>query len=1033
VTQVIDYFSDAPLGQLVYDRTYSRKQHTEECEQIDCSCPKERWPDTVRRVVDGNLAFVDPKFIEPGERDDLYNLLLNRQLIPAGRHLWVTGVPGRSFTQNCHVAGFETGYAEHCGFVFSELMKGGGVGANYSSRYLSALTPLSSVAVRFICSWEHADFDSLLPLLGGNELFDPQNELEITIADSREGWVESLETVIKVSSSRVPTTIIFDLSEIRAKGSPIRGFGGVSSGPLPLAILLSQVANITNTNYGSPVTVTPEIAMQIDHCIAGAVIAGNVRRSARMSIMHWNDPAIEWFLQCKVDHSNHWSTNISVEIDNEFFHELPDEKSWASFVYEKVIEGMLRDGEPGFYNSSLASEGENTHIGATNPCISPETWTLTSDGPRKVGELVGSICELAVDGEFIKTQSDGFFQTGVKDTLEISFKNWKTPLVCTPNQKLHTPNGWVEASTLIPGSKLRLQDHQGLTWNGSGTADEGYLLGHLVGDGTFKHQKNGSFLARLEVWDKDGDTSLIRSEIDRIMIPAKTRSDFKGWMPVKGGSGWRMATSYLTKLAEEYGITHGNKIVTEDVERASSDFNIGFLRGLFDTDGHVEKSKASVSIRLSSSDPDSLTAVQRMLGRLGILSRIHLSRKASYRSLPDGKDGYKDYWCKDSYRLIIHSVFAHRFMERIGFWALDKTEKFYELTEGIKVQHRQMWAEVESINVGDIIPVFDCTLPGLIFEGNGLDIFDCGEMPLESWESCNLGHVNLAFGTDEDHKRSFRLMSRFLVRSSFCDIQDPKQQEVVARNRRIGVGFFGLQEWLGARGIKYSKYYSNGILADALTEWYNIVRAEADSYADELGINRPIKCTTLAPTGTIAKLAGTAESIQCIYAKYYLRRVRYADNDPEVAKLLLLGINIEKDLMTANTVVATFPCEDTILSKVDEEFVEEQHDIPIEKLLGLQVLVQRYYADNAISLTLNVPKYTDEDSFIEIKNTLSEVLRKNLPHVKGTTVFPEASRPQSPIERITKEQYDQMTKANMNAGESEQMIEDCVGGSCPIR
>lgn len=671
-----DYFSNAPLGQLVYDRTYSRKRHTENCEQIDCSCFKESWPDTVRRVVDGNLAFVESQFIEPGEQEDLFNLLLNRQLIPAGRHLWVTGVPGRQFTQNCHVAGFETGFADHCAFVFSELMKGGGVGANYSSRYLNALTPLSSVAVRFVCSEEHADFDSLLPLLGHNSLFDPVNEVHYRVEDSREGWVRCLELLLNHSTHGGNVTLIFNVSDVRCKGTPIRGFGGTASGPLPLITMLQEITTLINSAGGLHLSITPIVAMTIDHLIAGAVIAGNVRRSARMSIMHWNDPDIEYFLNCKADHSNHWSTNISVEIDNDFFHELLDEKSWASFVYEQVIDGMLRDGEPGFYNSSLASQGERTHIGATNPC---------------------------------------------------------------------------------------------------------------------------------------------------------------------------------------------------------------------------------------------------------------------------------------------------------------------------------------------------------------------GEMPLESWESCNLGHVNLAYGTDREHHRAFKLMARFLLRATFCDIQDPKQQNVVKRNRRIGVGFFGLQEWLGVRGIKYSKYFTNGILADNLTDWYHIVREEVDKYADELGINRPVKCTTVAPTGTIAKLAGTTEAAQCSYAKYYLRRVRYADNDPEVAKLIVKGIHIEPDIATVNTVVASFPCEDPILTRVHSDLVEEQHELSIDTLLGIQALVQRYYVDNAISMTVNVPQCDTEESFIKVRAELSSALRKYLPHIKGTTVFPEASRPQSPIERITKEAYDAMVHVQVNAGESEQLIEECSGGSCPIR
>lgn len=671
----IDYFSGAPLGQLVYDRTYSRVKN-------DGS--KEDWRDTAHRVAVGNCSFVDPKFIEPGELEELEELIVSRQMIPAGRHLWVTGVPGRQFTQNCHVSGFETGFADHCAFTFSELMKGGGVGSNYSSRYLETLTPLSSVAVRFVCNPQHADFESLLPLLGHNELFDPPQGFTFRIPDSREGWVEALSILLDAASNGGNITILYDVSDVRPQGSPIRGFGGISSGPVPLVKLLGEVAKLTyvgmdtvsgrNTNL---VAITPELAMKVDHLIAGAVIAGNVRRSARMSIMHWKDPFILWFLDCKSDHTDHWSTNISVEVDNEFFKDLLDENSVASYIYERVIDGMVRDGEPGFYNSSLASEGESTHLGATNPC---------------------------------------------------------------------------------------------------------------------------------------------------------------------------------------------------------------------------------------------------------------------------------------------------------------------------------------------------------------------GEMPLESWESCNLGHVNLAFGADEDHRRSFRLMARFLLRATFCDIQDPKQRSVVDRNRRIGVGFFGLQEWLGVRGIPYSQYVQHGILADNLTDWFNIVREEANQYADDMGINRPVKCTTLAPTGTIAKLVGAAESMQCIYAKYYLRRVRYSDNDPELVNLMKAGIPLEYDLVTPGTLVASFPCEDPILTRIPIELIEEQHDISIETMLEMQAFVQRYYADNAISLTTNIPTYeVGSPEYKETRDRLSRVIKKFLPHIKGTTVFPEASRPQSPIERITQGEYESMVKANMNAGTSDQLLDDCQSGACPIR
>src|SRR5207244_2568721 len=82
----------------------------------------------------------------------------------------------------------------------------------------------------------------------------------------------------------------------------------------------------------------------------------------------------------------------------------------------------------------------------------------------------------------------------------------------------------------------------------------------------------------------------------------------------------------------------------------------------------------------------------------------------------------------------------------------------------------------------------------------------CEEIPLEEWEACILGHVNLARGTAQERDEAFHLMARFLVRATFAPKSDPKQEEVVSRNRRIGVGFFGLQEWMAQRGLSYKDH-----------------------------------------------------------------------------------------------------------------------------------------------------------------------------------------------------------------------------------
>lgn len=85
----------------------------------------------------------------------------------------------------------------------------------------------------------------------------------------------------------------------------------------------------------------------------------------------------------------------------------------------------------------------------------------------------------------------------------------------------------------------------------------------------------------------------------------------------------------------------GAKTLTEAMERGSSAFYRGFLRGLFDADGSVQGGREEgVSIRLSQSNLETLQAVQRMLLRLGVVSRIYRERRPTIlRTLPDGRGG----------------------------------------------------------------------------------------------------------------------------------------------------------------------------------------------------------------------------------------------------------------------------------------------------------------------------------------------------------------------------------------------------------
>lgn len=412
MTQTLNFISPkylespswGPTGREVYERTYQR---------VKSDGTRESWEDTVRRVVKGNLALVPEHRTFPGEEEELFDLIYSFRGVPAGRQLWMSGVEGRQFLFNCYVSGWGDKLSDHFAFTFNQLMEGGGVGANYSSHYLRDYRVFNLTRVHIICADTHPNYQDLVEsgTLSSKYTFDSGRDDAFIVEDSREGWIAGLRWLIDIAASPSydddTLDLVLDVSDVRAAGLPIKTFGGTSAGPVPYAKLLKEVGHLLNDMWENGVT--GPICMEVDHAIATCVVSGNVRRSARMSQMHWEDPYIEWFLTCKESGLSHWSTNISVEIDDDFIRyiNLPSNDGdpradRARKVYQSIVEGMLRNGEPGIWNSSLANVAEPNRVIATNPCgeICLEDWEncnlghinldsfVRSDGSVDYGSLV---------------------------------------------------------------------------------------------------------------------------------------------------------------------------------------------------------------------------------------------------------------------------------------------------------------------------------------------------------------------------------------------------------------------------------------------------------------------------------------------------------------------------------------------------------------------------------------------------------------------------------------------------------------------
>jgi ribonucleoside-triphosphate reductase len=372
-------------GRVVYDRTYSRPKP---------DGTKETWPETVERVVSGNLALVPEKYHLKGEREALIKLITEFKLIPGGRHLWASGVKGRQYLFNCHVSGWGEKLSDHFEFTFMRLMEGGGVGANYSNKYLWEYGPTANnhLKVHIVCDEGHPDYLKLEAAGVLSHEYTSEWEGAFDVEDSREGWAASLVDLVDTYERPVKNTNrVYDVSRVREEGARLKTFGGRASGPIALAKMLIEVSDIFNAAHARPYQgevhnyISGMDAMKIDHAIAKCVVSGGVRRSARMAMMHWSDDQIDEFLKCKVK-GDHWTTNISVVVDDQFFEQLKkiedytakgytvDMKPWL--VLHAMAEGMLHNGEPGFWNYSLSQVGEPNEVICTNPCgeITLEAW-----------------------------------------------------------------------------------------------------------------------------------------------------------------------------------------------------------------------------------------------------------------------------------------------------------------------------------------------------------------------------------------------------------------------------------------------------------------------------------------------------------------------------------------------------------------------------------------------------------------------------------------------------------------------------------
>ena len=414
----IDQYSEkevpwGPLGYVTFKRTYARRLSEFNPEMGGT----EEWFQTCRRVIEGmfdmqkqhvyklGLEWNDQKAQRTAK--DAYDRLFNLKWTPPGRGLWMMGT--EFVKANCCWTlqlcfPLYQGASHHGGYLFSWMMDALmlGIGVGFDTLGAGTVTIKQPIYTEDI----H------------------------TIADSREGWVRSVNILLNgfFFGDEVPK---FDYSAIRGPGTEIKGFGGTASGPALLLSYTTILKELYTDRIGSPITSVDIV--DTENLIGRCVVAGNVRRSAALALGQYDDMD---YLTMKNDQEklghHRWGSNNS-------FHAV------VGMDYTWHAQQSQRNGEPGYiWLDNARTRGrfvdpprdDDKNVMGFNPCVEQqledaelcclvETFPAKHDSYEdylatlKIAYLYGKTVTLAnthwaeTNAKMLKNRRIGLSQSGV--------------------------------------------------------------------------------------------------------------------------------------------------------------------------------------------------------------------------------------------------------------------------------------------------------------------------------------------------------------------------------------------------------------------------------------------------------------------------------------------------------------------------------------------------------------------------------------------------------------------------------------------
>lgn len=282
----------------------------------------------------------------------------------------------------------------------------------------------------------------------------------------------------------------------------------------------------------------------------------------------------------------------------------------------------------------------------------------------------------------------------------------------------------------------------------------------------------------------------------------------------------------------------------------------------------------------------------------------------------------------------------------------------------------------------------------------------CGELPLLSYESCNLASLNLSKFITEDKKLDWQKLSeriRWGIRFLDDVIEVNKFplleiKEITFKNRKIGLGVMGFADMLILLSIPYNSKRASCFA----TELMRFIHKESLKVSVELAKIRGVfpnfkksiyvknnlrlrnaTLNTIAPTGSISIIAGCSSGIEPLFAISFIRTVLSGTKLFEINPLFEKTAKERKfysdDLMIEIAKRGSIQDIDGMPSDIKKIFVTA-FDVKPEEHLYIQAAFQRY-TDNSVSKTVNLPTEA------EVEDVKRIYLLAHKLKCKGITVY----------------------------------------------